>query len=296
MDIQMVRECGLAVMGEWWPDLNNLWLEATSRPRPDWELVEVAARSVGSDVDCTAVCAAVGLLQQAIVIVDDILDNDSRGIQWKVGPGMAANIALAMAAASTAVITHSKQPAEVVTAVCRILARCNADTAVGQWLDAMRPLDDEATYWRVVRAKSTPFYGMVLAAGGVLGGADTAVAQSLYDLGVSLGEAVQVRDDMTDAFAVPASPDWYGRQNLLILYAMLTERDAFNPLYQQVHQPKILEEAQQFLADCGAVDYVRQWLERRQGELLDQLAAIPLVDPERLKEVVIAVTKNPLGD
>ena len=84
----------------------------------------------------------------------------------------------------------------------------------------MQNLEGEENYWRVVRAKSTPFYGAALQIGALLGGASPAVATGLRDLGVLIGEIIQIHDDLLDAFQTPANPDWeQGRNNLPVLYA-----------------------------------------------------------------------------
>ena len=100
-----------------------------------------------------------------------------------------------------------------------MLAQAALGTAFGQDLDVQN-LRGEANYWRVVGAKSTPFYGAALQLGAVLGGASLDTGKALYDFGVSLGEMIQVFDDLMDAFQSPANPDWSeGRNNLAILYA-----------------------------------------------------------------------------
>lgn len=323
MDMEMIRQMGTAVLPAEWPELGNVWLEITSRERHDWELVAVACTAVsagsrqavgGGWLEAVPAMTAIGLMQQAIILADDLLDDDPRGIHRERGPGYAANMALAFQGASTAVWQRANLPLAVKLRGMNILARCVLDTAVGQWLDTTVTPGSEPDYWRVVRAKSTPFYGAALALGAVVASASaSASAGSATDVstspaaepvevalrgwGILLGEAIQVKDDLADAFAVPAAPDWYGGHNLLILYATLVGDAAFARAYPQVRRgdPDALEAAQQALVDCGAVNYVQQWLVRRREEMLPALDAMPLVYPDGLRAVLTAVTDDPLG-
>ena len=99
----------------------------------------------------------------------------------------------------------------LVFAVTASLAHLALATALGQHLDVQH-LEGEANYWKVVRAKSTPFYGAALHVGALLGNATPEVAEGMRDLGVLLGEIIQIHDDLLDAFHTPANPDWTGGQ------------------------------------------------------------------------------------
>jgi geranylgeranyl pyrophosphate synthase len=127
-------------------------------------------------------------------------------------------------------------------------------TALGQHWDAQGP-GEEDEYWKVVQAKSTPFYAEAIHVGALVGGASDETAGSLRDFGVVLGELIQIRDDLFDAFKRPANPDWVRGSSLPILYARLVEHDYHAQfaelLPRAATESEALEQAQEILIRCG---------------------------------------------
>ena len=274
-----------------WPEAAEVFPEGSDEPlRFDWQLPVLACLAVGGRGEAALpAAAAVACLQISIILADDMLDQDPRGAHQRLGSGRAANLALAFQAAALALIGQAPAPAEARAAAGAALADAALTTAYGQELDVQN-LRGETNYWRVVRTKSTPFYGAALQVGALLGGADQATAQGIYDLGVLLGEMVQIFDDLTDAFQEPANPDWReGRNNLALLYATSVEhpqRDQLLELLPQVADPHKLRAAQQILIGCGAVSYcVYQWLARHRAAMAT-LGRLRLADPAPLARAV----------
>jgi geranylgeranyl pyrophosphate synthase len=261
-----------------------LLLEQAERsPSPDWTWPMLACQAVGADAAVALPGAsALAGMQISILLVDDILDDDPRGEHLRIGVGPTANMALALQAAAFRVIEHAGVDADRRAAVTASLAWMALATALGQDWDA-KSLTGEENYWKVIRAKSTPFYGAALHVGALLGGADHPVANQLRDLGLLLGEVIQLLDDLVDAFQIPAGPDWkQHRNNLLVLYARTAEhpfRDRFMELLPQVDDPAALREAQQILTRCGAVSYCAYHLVKRDEQARAWLRTMPLADP-----------------
>lgn len=282
-----------------WPELFAAFERSGTQPRLDWELPELACRSVGGDREAGLVgAAAIACLQISIILVDDILDEDPRGEHRKIGPGRAANLALALQGAAGQLIARAPLDAAGQAAAQRCLVDAAVKTAYGQDLDALN-LDGEANYWRVVENKSTPFYGAALELGALLGGAAPDTAASLYRLGTLIGEIIQLNDDVTDAFQTPANPDWLrGRNNLLILYARTAphaEQAAFLQLLSEIQSPGALAAAQQILIRSGAASYALFHITQRVEKAKALVAALPLADRELLAERIIPPTPVPVG-
>lgn len=270
-----------------WPEAASVFPARGDEPlRFDWQLPVLACRAVGgAEETALPAAAAVACLQISIILADDMLDQDPRGEHHRLGAGRTANLALAFQAAALALIGRAPAPAEARHAAQAALADAALMTAFGQELDVQN-LQGEANYWRVVRAKSTPFYAAAVQVGALLGGADAATAQGIHDLGVLLGEMIQIFDDLTDAFQTPANPDWTERRNnLALLYATTAahpRRDELQALIPRAAEPAALHAAQEILIGSGAVSYcVYQWLARYRAAvgLLDRL---PLADPRPL--------------
>ena len=261
-----------------WPELARIFEKAGESPRPDWELPLLACRSNGGrESDALPGAAAIACLQLSIMLVDDVLDDDVRGAHHRYGAGQVANMALAFQAASIRLIKTIDIDDHRQAAIQNSLAKAALATAAGQHLDVQN-FQGEENYWAVVSAKSTPFYGCALEVGSLIGNADGIVTSGLYQLGVLIGEIIQIEDDLEDSLAIPANADWtQGRNNLLILYALTAnhkQRERFLELISQVRELTALREAQQILISSGAVGYaVAQLINRYQMavNLLDSL-------------------------
>jgi geranylgeranyl pyrophosphate synthase len=268
------------------PELYTVFERAKEQPQSDWRLPLVACEAVGGDPEqAMPLAAAIACQMISILLVDDILDDDPRGEHLRRGPGQAANLALAFSAAAfrlveQAPVNHARQ-----AAITSSLAHLALQSAAGQVLDTQN-LSGEENYWKVIRTKSTPFYGSALEIGAVAGGAAPELARQMYDLGVQIGEILQIEDDFTDAFETPANADWLqGRNNLLILYARTVDhehKERFEAILGQVADPALLQEAQQILFSSGAASYVVYLLVNRYRLVREMVEQIPLADPRPL--------------
>jgi geranylgeranyl pyrophosphate synthase len=167
---------------------------------------------------------------------------------------------------------------------------------LGQHLDS-QGAQSEADYWRIVEAKTPPLFAAALEIGALLGGGTTKVASGLGRLGMSLGRLVQVSDDLSDALATPAGPDWNRPKSCLpILYAVTADhpdRDELERLCPLVREPAALAAAQRILLQSGAVSYCVFKLVETSEEIGSRLAEMPLADPRPIERLV-AVNTLPL--
>ncbi|WP_420631068.1 polyprenyl synthetase family protein [Candidatus Leptofilum sp.] len=268
-----------------WPAMQDVWHHYAKNPS-SWRLPELACRAVGGDVAAVvSLVTAVACCHISIVLVDDILDDDPKGLYRQLGAGVAANLALAFQAVAYRIVQGTTGTA--VPLLLAELAHLNLKTAQGQHLD-VQPELNEAHYWATVEAKSMPYYGAGFYLGALVGGVDTAVAHQLRHFGHLIGKLIQVSDDLADVYQTPASPDWQrGGGNLAILYARLADHPdqaRFEELLPQVNQPAMLEEAQQILLRSGAASYcVFQMMEIAQ-EARSVLDSCHLAQPKLLQQ------------
>lgn len=256
--------------------------------RYDWQLPVLANEAVGGlDSDPTPAAAAIACMQISIQLADDILDDDPRGEHLRLGVGKTANLALALQAAAFRLVTQAGLSPDACRRACDSLAWMALETARGQHLDASN-LQGEANYWAVVRAKSTPFYGSAPELGAIFGGAPPETALAMRDLGQTMGEIIQIKDDLEDALETPANPDWgQGRNNLLILYARTVsypERERFIELAANAQQPDSLRQAQNLLLTSGAASYGVYQIAQRAQSMKTRLAGLALPRPDFLLE------------
>lgn len=266
-----------------WPQMIHLVERVQSRGLFGvWEIPAVACEAVGGSPE-TAVRGSAAILCSVISIhlVDDLLDEDPHGDYRRLGPGQAANLALAFQAAGHQVLDETTLSPQIRSALQAILAEMALATAHGQSLDA-RELQDEDEYWQVVGTKTPPLFSAAFAIGSLFGGAPPEAAECLGRLGGLLGLCVQVSDDLLDALQSPAAADWSRRpNNLPILYAMTAdhpEREDFLALSARAAEPEALAAAQAILVRSGAISYCAFKMLEILGEARTLLASLPLAN------------------
>jgi geranylgeranyl pyrophosphate synthase len=276
----------LPALQNWRSEIDRLFPKDDPAIRLDWQLPAIGCRALGEAPEiATPAMAALACTQISIILVDDILDEEPDGEHQRMGVGRAANLALALQAAATVLVDRCPvDPARRARAAACLSQMC-LDTAAGQELD-VRNLRGEESYWRVVRAKSTPFYGAGLQLGAILSGADEQTAEEFYTIGALFGEAIQIYDDLEDAFQAPANSDWaQGRNNLVLLYGLTAEypeKEHFQTLRRLVSDPASLDEAQAILIRSGALSYCVYQLIQRHKRIRALLSAAGIPQPDAI--------------
>jgi geranylgeranyl pyrophosphate synthase len=280
-----------------WTEMAGFFERAVDESHAKWEFPLLACQSVGSEaLAAVPGAAAIACMQCALVLVDDLLDEDPRGIHHQIGQAAAANLAFAFQAAAFRVIEEIPMEAERQAAVSASLARMALASAFGQNLDAQN-LSGEENYWQVAQAKSATCFGAAFHIGALLGGASPEVAERLYDFGFLVGEVIQIYDDLADALRSPASPDWkQGRNNLAILYALTahhSDRAQLEALISETDDLQALEAAQQILIRRGAVSYCAYHVIKRHQTARQILDGTSLADPTPLLDL-LSLQREPL--
>jgi geranylgeranyl pyrophosphate synthase len=270
------------LFGEW-GEMLETFEEIASKQPTGWDIVSQACVGVGGTIEqALPGVAAIGCLQIAILIIDDVLDRDPHGIYRKMGEGGAANLASSFQSAGLQAILNEDLPAGTKIAVVNSLNEMMGTTALGQMRD-VRGVDNEADYWDVVREKSSPYCSAALYVGALLGGASVEIGEQIRELGVVYGELLQIHDDLRDTLKTPAGPDWLNwHPTLPILYAQAVDhpqRERFTVLRETIAEPESLREAQTILIRCGAISYCLDQLVRRYQKAKALLAEIDLANP-----------------
>jgi geranylgeranyl pyrophosphate synthase len=276
-----------------WPEMQAILYNAAAQEPSYWRLPMLSCTAVGGDEDqALPAVAAIACMQISIILVDDMLDSDPRGDYRKFGAPAAANLAVAFQAAGIRIIERCPAKPPIKLAVIDCLSQMMLTTALGQQLDTQNP-DDEASYWRLIKAKSSPFFSTALHVGALLGGASKEMSEKIRAFGSIYGEIIQIHDDLNDTMAVPANPDWInGRSPLPILYAQVVDHPArarFLELRQAVQDVNVLREAQGILIRCGAVSYCVDQILRKHESALAILNSISLAHREGLDDLLNSV-------
>jgi geranylgeranyl pyrophosphate synthase len=274
-----------------WPDMTRVLEQHIEKPNQVWEWPYRACRAVGGeDLLASSSAAAILCMMLSISMVDDMLDQDPRGIHLEVGDAVAANISFAFQSASFRMLAGTPVDAERRAAVMQAFAEMGLTIASGQDLD-IRNLSGEENYWKVTHVKSSSYFGTALFAGALIGNADSEITAQIRNLGELMGDVVQIYDDIKDAMEIPANPDWIQfRNNLMFLYAKTADhpdRERFLTLQPRVDDSEALKEAQHILIQCGAVSYGMYHIFHRYQACRKILKEIPLKDPKPLEELIM---------
>jgi geranylgeranyl pyrophosphate synthase len=267
-----------------WDEAVSLIKNIASHPLSHWSLPATACLAVGgSEQQSIPTVAAIIALHTSIIMVDDLLDNDGRFESMGLSKGDIANLALGLQA--TALNAIAASPADITTRhlISTHLNQMMVSTALGQHLDAHRPIQSESDYWAITHQKSAPFFGSTFYCGALAGGAPLETAEALLNIGYIFGEMIQIHDDFKDSLTTPASQDWSeGHYSLPILFAMTVEhpeRELFSNLKKEIQNPSALKEAQSILVRCGALSYCTYQLFQRYQSTQSLLSNVAL--PQR---------------
>ena len=284
---QIINEFSTLPHVKEWPEVQTLFRRVASGKPGHWLLPLRACEAVGGTVEQSVpALVAVACSHIGIVLVDDMLDADPRGEHLRAGAPAVANMASALQSAALAVIARCKLGQDARLTALESVNEMFLSTTLGQYWDIQSVADEEG-YWRIAQTKSSPFFGTALQIGALMGGASVDLAIQVKSLGSLYGEMIQIHDDLNDTMEVPANPDWTeGRSPLPILFARLVDhplRARFEELCPQAgSDPKILEEAQEILIQCGAFSFCVDQLLSRYQTVRGILSTISLERPSIL--------------
>jgi len=106
----------------------------------------------------------------------------------------------------------AKSPEKNLKPLLDIFSRTADEICAGQQydMDFETRLDvSEEEYIRMIRLKTAVMLAACLQTGGITGGASDADQQNLYEFGINLGIAFQIRDDLLDVYG---NPEVFGKQ------------------------------------------------------------------------------------
>lgn len=183
-------------------------MQPGKRLRP--QLVHIAADMFdGKSEDVDLVASAYEMLHNFTLIHDDIMDRAEirRGRptvhkKWNTNVAILSGDALVV----TALLQIHKLSCnpEIILSVAKLFAQVSMETCKGQQYD----LDFESAdmisidqYLQMIQMKTASMFAGCLKSGGLVANADVDSLQALYDLGIHLGIAFQLADDLLDVYA-----------------------------------------------------------------------------------------------
>ncbi|MBL8099464.1 MAG: polyprenyl synthetase family protein [Anaerolineales bacterium] len=274
-----------------WNELQSLFQKVAKSKPKHWLLPLYACEAVGGNINqAMPAILAVGCSHISIVLVDDMLDEDERGEYVKLGKPAVANMASALQSVAVHVITESGLNQNAKLQAIETVNEMFFATTIGQYWDVNSIVKDEDDYWKITKAKSSPFFGASFQLGALIGGASFEKSLQIKELGSMYGEMIQIHDDVDDALSQPAKPDWESNNKCLpILFASMVDhpqKNRFNKMRPNARTNlKSLEEAQEILIQCGAISYCMYQLLERYEIVKEKISKINLQKKESLQKV-----------
>ncbi len=260
-----------------------------TKPSAHWMLPLYSCQSVGGNQSQSipAVSAMIAF-QTAILLVDDLLDNDGRREILGLSVGETANLATVFQAVGLECITQNLPGPEEHRQIVNQINQMMVETAYGQALDHQNP-DSEEAYWRAARAKSCPFFGLAFYLGAVMGGASIETATAIQKLGRLYGEMIQIHDDLSDCLSTSIGSDWIQKKAALpILFARIVDhpdRQKFMSLLELGTDSDSIRTAQEILLRCGAVSFCIDQIIQRHKIGMQILGELKLSDSQSFNQL-----------
>ena len=260
------------------------------------QLTLLACHAAGGDPQqALPLAAGIQLIHDFSLIHDDIEDNSDtrRGRRtlwniWGLAQGINAGDGLFVVAhLALHRLSAAGVPAEIALEVLRRFDQTILTICEGQFLDLSFEGDlriSEADYLDMISRKTAALAAAAAGLGAIVGGADVATAQALFDFGQNLGLAFQVQDDVLGIWGdpavtgKPAAADLYRRKlSLPVIHALRTaaQSETLARLYSQdaisdTNVAQMLE----ILAEAGARGYTEGVAARYHQQALAALEAV----------------------
>ncbi|MBR4135469.1 MAG: polyprenyl synthetase family protein [Bacteroidales bacterium] len=182
--------------------------QSGKRLRP--QMVYHVVKMFGGDVSqAKYVAAAFEMLHNFTLIHDDIMDKAPirRGLptvyqKWNTNCAILSGDALAIMAFQQ--LLKLNMPERVILDIANVFATCTLEICEGQQYDMDFETQEEVTieeYIRMIYLKTAVMFAGCLKSGAILSGADEESREALYQVGINLGIAFQLADDLLDVYA-----------------------------------------------------------------------------------------------
>ncbi len=236
-------------------------------------VVLLGAQAVQPDIQIEHIlpaAVAVELVHNFTLVHDDIMDADEtrRSIEtvhtkWGVSEGILAGDALY--AKAFEILSYTRVEPENVTKSLRLLSKACLHVCEGQWLDITFENNQrisEAQYLEMVQKKTASLYAAALAIGGILACGTQDEIRALWEFGVAMGIAFQIRDDVLDLITPydvlgkdRGSDLVEGKMTLIMIHGL---RHGVKLSLSELATDKEIEDAVKTLEDAGSIAYAME--------------------------------------
>lgn len=259
-------------------------------------LVFLSAKASGTISDSTyAAATLIELLHTATLVHDDVVDETyQRRGQWSVNALWNSKIAILVGdffLARGLKIALDGNHYDIL----RIVSDAVSEISEGELIqiEHARKLDiTEESYFEVIRKKTATLIAACTKAGAFASGANQEYIDALYNYGLNLGIAFQIRDDIFDyeksnLLGKPSGNDIKERKlTLPIIYALNNApNDEAKEMRKQIRrhykEDKTAKRATDFVVKHGGLDYSTKKMIEYSQKAKDSLSILPETDAKK---------------
>lgn len=182
-----------------WSDLGNILDSALPNPLNPFALLPIATgTAVGGNIDdLIPVASAITLIDMALRIVDDSVDQDDNSALFhKIGVNRALNVAMALNTIATRELAYIQLPPDRFERVINGYFRAFLQVTDGQDQDLQGHATTLSQYQDIVRSKTVAAYEFASVIGAYVATSDTHAIARCSQCGIHLGWMTQILNDI----------------------------------------------------------------------------------------------------
>jgi len=260
--------------------------------------VFLSAKMTGQITESTYHAASlVELMHTATLVHDDVVDdsNERRGI-FSVKAIWRSKVAVLfgdylLAQGLLLAVRHKDY------ALLEIVSEASKEMSEGELLQIQKSRSlniDTETYYEVIRKKTASLIASCTSSGAQSSGASRETIDLVYSLGINIGMAFQIKDDLFDYegrgnIGKPAGNDIKEKKFTLPLIYALNQADRGKRGYiirmikKGNTSPKVIGEVVQFVKEMGGIAYATEKMTEYKDKALEQL---DLMEPSEAREAM----------
>jgi octaprenyl-diphosphate synthase len=252
--------------------------------------VFLASKMMGGITESTYTAASlIELMHTATLVHDDVVDesNERRGAfsvnaLWKSKVAVLFGDYLLARGLLLAVEKNDYDLLEIVSDASRQMSE-------GELLQIQKSRSlniDLDTYYEVIRKKTATLIASCTACGAKAAGASQDMVDRVYELGIHIGIAFQIKDDLFDyqengSVGKPTGNDIKDKKFTLPLIYALNQADSasrkrvIRTIKKGNRSPKVVREVVQFVKEQGGIEFANEQMQMHKNKAIEMLEQIP---------------------
>lgn len=264
--------------------------------------VFLSSKMTGSITESTYTAASlIELMHTATLVHDDVVDesNERRGV-FSVNAIWKSKVAVLFGdylLARGLLLAVDKKDFDLL----EIVSDASREMSEGELLQIQKSRSlniDLETYYEVIRKKTATLIASCTACGARAAKASEQVVKQVYDLGIHIGMAFQIKDDLFDyqdhgIIGKPTGNDIKEKKFTLPLIYALNQADKASRkriiarIKRGNRSQKVVREVVQFVRDQGGIEYAVEKMQQHKQKALEMLDQIPASEArDAMKDLV----------